>query len=125
MDELISRNALLREIMGRPPEAHYPDYYAAIVQQIPAVCSCDVLKEAPSYETIEIEVKKKMEHVITFRAEATLCFENTNENFLGSETIDEFREKATPLFEEALMEAHSKSGKANFNVSNVKVFQLE
>jgi len=39
MDDLISRNALLREIMGRPPEAHYPDYYAAIVQQIPAVCS--------------------------------------------------------------------------------------
>ena len=39
MDDLISRNALLREIMGRPPEAHYPDYYAAIVKQIPAVCS--------------------------------------------------------------------------------------
>jgi len=39
MDDLISRNAILREIMGRPPEAHYPDYYAAIVQQIPAVCS--------------------------------------------------------------------------------------
>lgn len=37
MDELISRNALLREILGRPPEAHYPDYYAAIVKQIPAV----------------------------------------------------------------------------------------
>lgn len=125
MDDLISRNALLREIMGRPPEAHYPDYYAAIVKQIPAVCSCDVLKEAPSYETIEIEVKKKMEHVITFRAEATLCFENTNEGFLLSETIDEFKKKAASLFEQVMMESFSMNDGDNFRVSDVKVFQLE
>ena len=53
MDDLISRNAILREIMGRPPEAHYPDYYAAIVQQIPAV-QPPVELEMTIYDTEEV-----------------------------------------------------------------------
>ena len=37
MSDLIERQAAIDEIMGRKPDAHYPDYYAAIVRDLPSV----------------------------------------------------------------------------------------
>ena len=44
--DAISRQAAIDKIMGRKPDAHYPDYYAAIVRDLPSVhaephLSCD------------------------------------------------------------------------------------
>lgn len=37
MSDLIERQAAIDEIMGRKPDAHYPDYYAAIVRDLPSI----------------------------------------------------------------------------------------
>lgn len=37
MDDLISRQAALDAIMGQPPEPHYPSWYAAQIEKLPAV----------------------------------------------------------------------------------------
>lgn len=35
MNDYISRQAAIHEIMGQPPEAHYPFWYAAQIEQMP------------------------------------------------------------------------------------------
>ena len=37
MDDLISRQAAIDAIMGQPPEPHYPTWYAAQIEKLPAV----------------------------------------------------------------------------------------
>ena len=37
MEDLISRQAALDAIMGQPPEPHYPSWYAAQIEKLPAV----------------------------------------------------------------------------------------
>ena len=37
MSDLIDRQAALDAIMGQPPEPHYPSWYAAQIEKIPAV----------------------------------------------------------------------------------------
>lgn len=36
MTDYISRKAAIAEIMGQPPDAHYPSWYAAQVKKLPA-----------------------------------------------------------------------------------------
>ena len=36
MDDLISRQAAIDTIMGQPPEPHYPSWYAAQIEKLPA-----------------------------------------------------------------------------------------
>ena len=36
MDDLISRQAAIDAIMGQPPEPHYPSWYAAQIEKLPA-----------------------------------------------------------------------------------------
>ena len=36
MTDYISREAAIAEIMGQPPDAHYPSWYAAQVKKLPA-----------------------------------------------------------------------------------------
>lgn len=36
MTEYIEREAALEAIMGQPPDAHYPDWYAKDIKKIPA-----------------------------------------------------------------------------------------
>ena len=36
MSELIDRQAALDTIMGQPPEPHYPSWYAAQIEKLPA-----------------------------------------------------------------------------------------
>ena len=36
MNDLISRQAAIDAIMGQPPEAHYPSWYAAQIEKLPA-----------------------------------------------------------------------------------------
>jgi len=35
--DLISKDDAMNAILGEPPEAHYPSWYAAIVNEIPAI----------------------------------------------------------------------------------------
>lgn len=44
MDEYISREKALREIMGEYPDAHYPDWYASIIKEIPAADVVEVVR---------------------------------------------------------------------------------
>ena len=37
MSDLIDRQAAIDAIMGQPPEPHYPSWYAAQIEKIPAV----------------------------------------------------------------------------------------
>ena len=37
MSDLIDRQAALDAIMGQPPEPHYPSWYAAQIEKLPAV----------------------------------------------------------------------------------------
>ena len=37
MSDLISRQAAIDAIMGQPPEPHYPSWYAAQIEKLPAV----------------------------------------------------------------------------------------
>lgn len=37
MNDLISRQAAIDEIMGEYPEVHYPDWYASIIKELPTV----------------------------------------------------------------------------------------
>ena len=37
MSDLIERQAALDAIMGQPPEPHYPSWYAAQIEKLPAV----------------------------------------------------------------------------------------
>ena len=36
-DDYISRQAAIDTIMGQPPEPHYPSWYAAQIEKLPAV----------------------------------------------------------------------------------------
>ena len=36
MNDLISRQAAIDTIMGQPPEPHYPSWYAAQIEKLPA-----------------------------------------------------------------------------------------
>jgi hypothetical protein len=36
MDDCISREAAIAEIMGQPPDAHYPSWYAEQIKKLPA-----------------------------------------------------------------------------------------
>ena len=36
MDEYIKREAAIEEIIGEPPDAHYPSWYAEKIEEIPA-----------------------------------------------------------------------------------------
>ena len=36
MDDLISRRQVIDAIMGQPPEPHYPSWYAAQIEKLPA-----------------------------------------------------------------------------------------
>ena len=36
MDDVISRQAAIDTIMGQPPEPHYPSWYAAKIEKLPA-----------------------------------------------------------------------------------------
>ena len=36
MDDLISRQAAIDEIMGKPPEPHYPSWYAEVIEKLPS-----------------------------------------------------------------------------------------
>lgn len=36
MDDFISRQEAIDAILGEPPEAHYPSWYAEIIQALPA-----------------------------------------------------------------------------------------
>ena len=65
MSDLISRQAAIDTIMGQPPEPHYPSWYAAQIEKLPAaqpeiikckdckhwdgVDSCDVI-DAPVWD---------------------------------------------------------------------------
>lgn len=35
MDDLISRKAAVEKILGQPPEAHYPSWYARQIEDLP------------------------------------------------------------------------------------------
>jgi hypothetical protein len=39
--DLISKDASMNAILGEPPEAHYPSWYARIVNEIPAIVPAD------------------------------------------------------------------------------------
>lgn len=39
MDDLISRKDTISAIMGEHPEAHYPDWYARIIEELPSARS--------------------------------------------------------------------------------------
>lgn len=42
MDEYISREKALSEIMGEYPDAHYPDWYASMIKEIPVADVAEV-----------------------------------------------------------------------------------
>ena len=35
MDDLISRQAAIKKILGQPPEPHYPSWYAEQIKELP------------------------------------------------------------------------------------------
>lgn len=51
MDDLISRKAALDAIMGQPPEPHYPSWYAAQIEKLPAVQPATSCSEIPNSST--------------------------------------------------------------------------
>ena len=48
MDDLIRRQAALDTIMGQPPEPHYPSWYAAQIEKLPAVQPATNCSEIPN-----------------------------------------------------------------------------
>lgn len=51
MSDLISRQATIDEIMGQPPELHYPSWYAEQIKELPSAqpeiircCECKYLQ---------------------------------------------------------------------------------
>ena len=48
MDDLISRQAAIDAIMGQPPEPHYPSWYAAQIEKLPAVQPATNCSEIPN-----------------------------------------------------------------------------
>ena len=44
MDEYIKREAAIRKINGEFPDAHYPSWYAALIEEIPAADVVEVVR---------------------------------------------------------------------------------
>ena len=66
MNDLISRQAAIDEIMGEYPEVHYPDWYASIIKELPTV------QPEPSIPLSWIEGKiKRLNNMDNYFAELT------------------------------------------------------
>ena len=48
MSELIDRQAAIDTIMGQPPEPHYPSWYAAQIEKLPAAQPATNCSEIPN-----------------------------------------------------------------------------
>jgi hypothetical protein len=52
MDDYISREAAIAEIMGQPPDAHYPSWYAEQIRKLPAADMKSVVRG--KWEEVEV-----------------------------------------------------------------------
>ena len=54
-DDTTSRKAAIEMIMGQPPEAHYPSWYAEQIKKLPPsrplILTCDGCRHVGTYDT--------------------------------------------------------------------------
>lgn len=63
--EYIDRDAALRAILGQPPDAHYPGWYADSIKEIPAAYVVPVVHGDIERERIEAILKKHGTYILS------------------------------------------------------------
>ena len=83
MRDLISREAAISAIMGEHPDAHYPDWYVHIIEELPEVELKQVEDGSVDSEQPEIKTDRAIDDCISRQAVLDLVKELTFENVEG------------------------------------------